>query len=151
MDDIVLDQYSSAVFLAHMAYGNSKQKPPELKLFGGLKVEEWFKVKHTDEHRKKRWDAEKLRIDWIYKFLLENYPDKDYASRFLVDNSGWLQELKFPTEESKNCPHHLDNNHCSLNRIGGCYTCCFVCHSPKLCNYAVCSILKPNDEDTQDE
>ena len=131
-----LNAFESAVFLARMKYSeNNKRK----------KISYDRKDKHTDEHRIKRWQYENDTIDFILDYLEKNYPNhKDYPKRFMEwQGNQWREYLTFPTDESKACDCHMDEYHCGLSRDSGCYTCCYFCYSPELCEWAKCKILKP--------
>jgi len=140
MRDITLSPFDSAVFLARMEYTDSKKRkriiyPYELKD---------HKTKYTDEYRIKRWQYENDTIDYILDYLEKHYPDNDYANKFMQykSNNEWRENLSFPTAESKNCEYHTDEYHCKLKRTSGCYTCCFVCFSPGVCEWSNCKILR---------
>jgi len=140
MRDITLSLFDSAVFLARMAYIDSKKRqriiyPFELKDHN---------IKYTDEYRIKRWQYENDTIDFIVDYLKKNYPNTDYVERFMEwQGNEWKIPLTFPTEESKTCDCNRDGVHCNLSRDSGCYTCCFLCWSPGLCEWAKCKILRP--------
>lgn len=136
---IVLDEYGSAVFIAEMEFGDKYGGSPS-KLDKFITKREGNKV--CFEYN---YDAEKVRIAkrekddertrFVINYLKENYPDTDYADTFEKRNS--IKPLNYPTERSRNCPHHSDERHCKNNHDNGCYTCCFVCWNNK-CEWSNC-------------
>jgi hypothetical protein len=153
---VQLSAYGTAVFLADMAYSDSKIKAGNsrdrsaLLLLRSLRGNTSFlpdgKPKlSVEEIRIKRWEREKEKRDFILIFLKEKYPDIDYADLYSQDNH-WDKPLMYPTEESTRCEYlHEDGRHCNMKRTETtCYTCCFVCHTPSMCAWTNCPLL-PDD------
>jgi len=139
MRDITLSIFESAVFLARMEYTENNKRerityPFELKNHN---------IKYTDKYRIKRWQHENDAIDFIIDYLEKHHPNTDYIECFMEwQGNEWRKPLNFPTEQSMSCEYHTDENHCNLKRDSGCYTCCFVCFSPGICEWSKCKLLK---------
>lgn len=139
MKDLKLNHFESAVLLAKMEY-STYEKRTNIRYPFQLKNHD---EKYTDQYRIKRWQKENEEIDFIINYLGKHYPKTDYANKFLKQQGNeWRQLLRFPTEESKRCDcHSSDEFHCNLERESGCFTCCYLCFSPKLCEWAKCKLL----------
>ena len=139
MRDIVINHFESAVFIARMKY-RENDKTKRIKLPFELKNHD---QKYTNEYRMKRWQKENEEIDFVLDYLEKHHPNTDYIERFIEwQGNEWRKPLNFTTEESKRCEHHTDEFHCNLERNSGCYTCCFYCFSPGICEWGKCDLLK---------
>lgn len=137
----ILSHYDSAVFIARMKHTDSKLEE-RIKRLLEPKVEAKYKL-GCEEKRIVRWEKEQEASQFIIAYLKEHYPDSDYAEKFMK-NDEWQEKLRFPTEESVICDCHPegDTRHCGDDiHTNGCYTCCFVCFSPKLCQWSKCKLL----------
>lgn len=134
---IILEGYSAAVFTARDKCRSKKRRNiKELNpykftrdKYGNVNVEK--NPLYKPMTREERFEIEREEIRNIYKYLLERYPDKDYAEKFMQedDTIGWLSEIPKHTEESLQCEYlNEDKHHCNLKRdTTSCYTCCFEC------------------------
>lgn len=148
---VVLSEYQSVVLLAYMAFGEARIiKPvskldlmPRLKIIQG-KVKRIGEPRYKDyfECRNAYYKCRQIEKEWISNYLKENYPNKDYYKTYLEQNLEYDLPLRFPTEESVKCNYHTDDKHCNIERESGCYTCCFVCWSSKVCKWCNCELLK---------
>lgn len=157
---VELNAFESAVFIADMAfsehYRKSSKKHP-MSLYGinhirsNRRGEEQnplsrmiIKKEDPEKIRVAKWEYNKERREFIIQFLKDR-GRSEYAERFASYDKSNLP-LMYPTEESLSCEHLTkDKRHCKLKRPEtGCYTCCFVCHTPRLCAFTTCPLL-PND------
>jgi hypothetical protein len=141
---VTLNAFESAVFLAREAYTDNKRKNKKERIKLPYELKD-YNIRYTDEYRIRRWQEENDKIDFILNYLEKHYPNnKDYPKRFMEwQGNEWRELLKFSTEESKKCDcHSRDEFHCKLKRKSGCYTCCYYCFSPGLCEWAECKLLK---------
>lgn len=151
-----LKGYDAAVFLADMEFGNKHHSEKDFKLpylshkwradsKGNIISTPNPDYKGEDYKynglRIKRWNWENKRRNFIINYLKEKYPNKDYAEVFDKNNK-WNLPLREPSEESNNCKNHSDQYHCDLKKDSGCYTCCYVCFKPELCQWSKCEFLK---------
>lgn len=160
---ITLKGYDAAVFMASMKFNETKNIKrvsklnllPKTKLINGTTIinrkrsscQKLVKIGEPDytDTLECREDYKKYNIarrEFIINYLKENYTNKDYDGEF-ASYDKWDQELRYPTEQSKNCPNHSDEYHCNSIHKNGCYTCCFVCWSPgEVCQWSTCELLK---------
>ncbi|MNS17313.1 hypothetical protein D3C71_1205760 [compost metagenome] len=142
---VTLNGYESAVLIADMKFVEARiaDKPAinhiRSRIRGGQPSD-------PETLRVSRWKRNRERREYIINFLIEHYPDKNYSEKFASYDKADLP-LMMPTVESKNCAYlHEDGRHCTMKRDKtGCYTCCFVCHSPSLCAFTNCPLL-PEDK-----
>jgi hypothetical protein len=97
--------------------------------------------KNYFECRKAAYNYNKIRIGWVTNYLKENYPNKDYAEKYQKRNSEYNNLLNYPTKESKICKNHSDDLHCEIKRDNSCFTCCYVCWTPKVCQWSKCDLF----------
>lgn len=132
---MILKGLNAAIFLADNKI-NIKRKP----------IENPFSFNYKKETREDRLLYERERIQKIYEYLLEHYPETNYAEEFMncPSTKEWLEDLPYHTEQSLKC-HYLnsDKHHCNKkDRDTSCYTCCFECSNGGIkCNNA-CILIK---------
>lgn len=154
---IQLGKYGSAVFIADMKFREARVAKP-VSAQDLLPKVKWIPTKdghtfktigepnYTDKMkcREDYYKYHQIRKEWIYNYLKEHYSNTDYAEKFLEKEKEWDLPLRYPTPESKTCDCHTDENHCNIQRKGGCYTCAFVCWTGKVCDWCNCKLLKEN-------
>lgn len=147
---IMLSEYGSAVFIARDKCRSKKRRGiKELIPFktiigknGRIKIEK--NPLYKPMTREERFEIEREEIKNIHKYLLEKYPDKDYAEKFMQeeDTIRWLGEIPKHTKESLKCKYlNEDKHHCDLKREStSCYTCCYECFGANINCGDVCII-----------
>lgn len=146
---IELDPYNSAILLADVAFKDpikEKRIPPHFYEKEGRRTRIIPNPEYNREtQRIRKWEKENRKRKFIITYLKEKYPNTNYAERYEQDNK-WNKSLMYPTEESKKCEYlHEDGRHCTMKRDEtSCYTCCFVCSTPAMCQHTNCPLL-PED------
>ncbi|KQC91380.1 hypothetical protein AM596_15240 [Clostridium perfringens CP4] len=143
---IILSEYGSAVFVAREKCRSKKRRSiKQMMPFRTITKPNGSVIvvkneNYVKETREERFEIEREEIKNIYKYLKEQYLDKDYAEQFMneEETQKWLGEIPYHTEESLKCKYlNEDKHHCNLKRENtSCYTCCYECHTSKCCKDA---------------
>ena len=111
---IMLTDVAAAIFVAESEFGiHSKLKFPQRMEYNLIwaqghdhmfikskKIKKNFKTREDWLVAMRKYQLEKLR--YMYKYLLDHYPSKDYAQVFLtggVYDDYWIKELQITQEE----------------------------------------------------